>query len=292
MSQIKRIAIIGATGMLGQPVTRELVRAGFKVTALVRDLAKAQSILPPEVSLQVADLTDPASLVAPLQQVDYVYLNLSTGLMEGRDDFHPETDGLSNVLEVARQANIQRISYISSILKNYQGLNGFKWWVFDLKNQALELIKRSAIPYTIFYPSNFMETIPFRFRQGNTITIAGEPNHPNYWIAGSDYGKQVAQSFSVERGENKEYIVQGVEALRPDEAARTFVEQYHKEVLELAQMPAVQLEALKDTSPVMNYLWHITEAMNNYPEKFQAQETWDELGKPSITIKEFAQYFA
>ncbi len=34
---------------------------------------------------------------------------------------------------------------------------------------------------------------------------------------------------------------------------------------------------------------HIIEALNNYPEKFEAQSTWNELGKPSITLKDFAQ---
>jgi hypothetical protein len=38
-----------------------------------------------------------------------------------------------------------------------------------------------------------------------------------------------------------------------------------------------------------NYGYYIVEALNKYPEKFEAQQTWDELGKPTISLKEFAE---
>lgn len=31
------------------------------------------------------------------------------------------------------------------------------------------------------------------------------------------------------------------------------------------------------------------EALNKYPEKFEAQTTWDLLGKPQITLEDFAE---
>jgi len=37
-----------------------------------------------------------------------------------------------------------------------------------------------------------------------------------------------------------------------------------------------------------NYGWHIMEALNKYPEQFQGSRTWAELGKPSVTLAEFA----
>jgi|GEM_PF-5360710 hypothetical protein len=39
----------------------------------------------------------------------------------------------------------------------------------------------------------------------------------------------------------------------------------------------------------MNYGSHIFKALNNYPEPFTAQRTWTDLGKPSLTLKEFAK---
>ena len=40
----KKITVIGATGMIGIPVTNELINAGFEVTALVRNVEKAKQI--------------------------------------------------------------------------------------------------------------------------------------------------------------------------------------------------------------------------------------------------------
>jgi hypothetical protein len=41
-------------------------------------------------------------------------------------------------------------------------------------------------------------------------------------------------------------------------------------------------------SQKMNYTANICEALNKYPEKFVSQKTWDELGKPSITMAQYA----
>ena len=37
----------------------------------------------------------------------------------------------------------------------------------------------------------------------------------------------------------------------------------------------------------MNYAYHICEALNKYPEKFESENTWNDLGKPSITLAEY-----
>jgi uncharacterized protein YbjT (DUF2867 family) len=39
-----KIAIVGATGGLGQRIVQQFVKAGFEVTAVVRDEAKATSL--------------------------------------------------------------------------------------------------------------------------------------------------------------------------------------------------------------------------------------------------------
>ncbi|MEY3386141.1 MAG: hypothetical protein RIR53_952, partial [Bacteroidota bacterium] len=34
---------------------------------------------------------------------------------------------------------------------------------------------------------------------------------------------------------------------------------------------------------------HIVEALNNYPEKFAAEHTWQELGEPQLSLMEYIQ---
>ena len=43
---MQKILFIGASGMLGKPVALELLRAGFPVTLLARDVEKMQKLFP------------------------------------------------------------------------------------------------------------------------------------------------------------------------------------------------------------------------------------------------------
>ncbi len=62
MSAIKRIAIIGASGMLGIPVTSALLDAGFEITALARKPEAAKSVLPAATKIAAADARDETTL--------------------------------------------------------------------------------------------------------------------------------------------------------------------------------------------------------------------------------------
>src|SRR5882757_9299187 len=138
---IKKIAFIGVTGMLGKPVAAELVKAGFTVRALVRDPEKARSSLPAEIELIKGDLKNPADVDALMKDQDAIYLNLSVAQSERKNDWHAETDGMRVILAAAKKNGVSRILTISSLVQRYQGMNNFKWWVFDLKERSIVMIK-------------------------------------------------------------------------------------------------------------------------------------------------------
>jgi len=98
MNVMKKIAIIGATGMLGIPVTIALLDAGFAVTALARKPDEARRVLPAATRIVAADARDEARLKRGLAGQDGVYLNLSIAPNERRTDFHTEQQGLEHIL--------------------------------------------------------------------------------------------------------------------------------------------------------------------------------------------------
>lgn len=288
MKNNKHIAIIGGTGMLGLPVVTEFINAGFKVTALVRDSVKANRVLPKGVNLIVADLRDKSVLVDALKGVDGVYLNLSVTPSERKNDFHPEKEGLASLIESAKKNNIKRIGYLSSIIsRDYVDID---WWVFDMKREAISTIKKSGLAYNIFYPSSFMENLNNTFIKGNKLSIVGKPLYKNWWIAGEDYGRQVARSFEILKdGENREYNIQGTEALMIGEAVEIFVRNYKMQTLKVGKAPLGLLKFIGLFNPQLKYISKILEVINNCEEKFEAQSTWDELGKPKLTIEEYTK---
>lgn len=287
---MKTIAIIGGTGMLGAPVVHALVRSGFTVSALVRDIPKAKTLLPTGVEFVFGDIRNTErELDKLLSGKEYLYLNLSVAQGEKSTDFHTETDGLKIILEAARRNGIRRIGYLSSLVQRYQGMNGYNWWVFDVKLRAVRLLQDSGIPTSIFYASSFMENFTHGFKQGKRLNLAGTSRFPMHWIAAEDYARQVTTAFSKPDGEiRSEYVVQGPKGLTSEQAAATFVKHYAKEKLSIASAPLGVLKFLGRFMQPMNYVANLVEALNNYPEQFEAQTTWDELGKPTITLEQFA----
>jgi|AP12_2_1047962.scaffolds.fasta_scaffold02982_2 nucleoside-diphosphate-sugar epimerase len=70
-----RIAILGATGVLGRPVVARLLERSHEIVAIVRDPTRLAQR--PRVRTVRGDILDPATLVAPLEGCDAV-LHLAT----------------------------------------------------------------------------------------------------------------------------------------------------------------------------------------------------------------------
>lgn len=274
--------------MLGRPVTHELVGAGHRVRVVARDVAKTR-VLFPHVEVVSGDLRDKTSLVDALRDVDTVYLNLSIKQTEKPADFHTEAEGLANLLDVARRVGVRRIGYLSSLVMRYQGMNGFDWWVFRVKHEAVRLIRAAGIPYSIFYPSSFMESLNGIQRLGRFVLLVGRSGVRPWYVSAHDYGRQVARAFDRAQDQNQEYVIQGPEAITQHEAASRFVAAYADEKLSVLTAPSFLMQLGRPFSAQADYGWHITEALNQYPEAFEAERTWAELGKPTTTVETFAR---
>lgn len=273
--------------MLGQPVTKEFINAGFDVTLLVRNTEKAKQIFGSSIRLVEGNLTDISSIKQFLDGQDGLYLNLSIEQTSGKNDFQAERNGLNNILEAVKSSTIKRIGYLSSLVHLYQGQNGFDWWAFDIKRKAVTKIKSSGIAYSIFYPSTFMESFDKgAYRQGNNIALAGISEYKMYLISGSDYGKQVAKAFQLDN-KNNEYIVQGQDGYTADEAAKFYVDNFTKRKVKIIKAPLGILKFLGKFTNKFNYGANIIEALNKYPEKFEAENTWRELGKPQTKFIDY-----
>ena len=282
---MQKILFIGGSGMLGKPVALELMRAGFPVTFLARDVEKMQKLFP-NAAVVKGDVFDIASLETAMAGQDVVYLNLSVAQSSKKNEPQPEREGITNIIEAAKKTSVKRIVYLSSLIKNYEGMNGFSWWAFQIKQAAVNAIKKAGLNYTIFYPSTFMECLDKQMLQGTRIMLAGKSEAPMWFIAGKDYGVQVAWAMKKAGDTNQEYVVQGLEPFTSDEAAKVFIDNV-KSKIKIMRAPLAPLKYLGIFNQRMNYAYHICEALNRYPEKFESQNTWDDLGKPSTTLAEY-----
>lgn len=282
------IAVIGATGMLGKPLTRELIQKGFDVRVIARNTKAARALYPSTTVLQ-GDVKDADSLTKAFEGIDAVYINLSIKQNERERAWHAEGEGIKNIVAAAKKSGVKRLAYLSSLIINYQGMNDYHWWAFDLKQEAVQRIKESGIAYSIFYPSNFMECFPNLYVQAGRIMLIKGDVQPKWWIAAADYARQVAQSFSILRDENRDYAIQGPEAYTTDDAAAIYAANYTKKKLGISSMSLNFVRTLGLFLPRMYYGAKISEALNLYPESFVSEGTWAELGKPTITLAQYAR---
>ncbi|MDD2798349.1 MAG: NAD(P)H-binding protein [Bacteroidales bacterium] len=283
---MKKITVIGSTGMIGVPVTKELIKAGFDVTLLVRNIEKAKKIFGSGINYVKGDLNDKISIAESLKEADGLYVNISTKATDKESEFNPETDGLDNILSVAKELRIKQVAYLSSFLaRNYKG----DWWVMKAKNKSIQKVKNSGLNYTIFYPSNFMENFENGFVRGNKMTIMGNPKEKAWWISGEDFGRTVVAAFNLEKAKNREYPVQGLEALTIGEACQIAVENYAKQKLTLSHAPMGLFKFLAIFVGELKFVTKLMDVMYANKEPFESQKTWDELSKPAVTIEKYVK---
>jgi uncharacterized protein YbjT (DUF2867 family) len=274
--------------MLGKPVTQQLIKAGFDVSVMGRNEKVLREMFV-EANVFQGDLRNKADLRAAISGQDAVYLNLSVLQTQKETDWLTEREGLQNVLEVAKEVNLPRIALLSSLVMSYQGMNDFDWWVFRVKQNAVRLIKESDTSYSIYYPSTFMDSYSLQIL-GNFIAEAGKSFHKMHFIAAEDYGNQVAADLKSDSTENREYTIQGPEALTYKEANQIFARNSSKK-LYILSTPMWIMKMGSFLVQQANYAYHILTALNSYPEKFESKKAWLELDKPIITLKEFAKHY-
>jgi uncharacterized protein YbjT (DUF2867 family) len=146
--------VAGATGETGRRIVQELVKRRIPVRAMVRDLAKAREILPPEVELVMGDVLDRGSINEAIG--DSTVILCATGAKPSFDPTGPyqvDYEGTKNLVEAAKSHNIEQFVFVSSLCvsKFFHPLNLF-WLILWWKQQAEQYLKTSGLNYTIVRP--------------------------------------------------------------------------------------------------------------------------------------------
>ncbi len=113
--------VTGATGFIGGVLAKQLRAAGHHVVALVRDPAKASALAALGVQLAPGDITDRASMRAPMSGCDGVF-HVAGWYKIGQKDSSPaiaiNVEGTRNVLELMKELQIPKGMYTSTLAVN------------------------------------------------------------------------------------------------------------------------------------------------------------------------------
>lgn len=146
--------VAGATGQTGRRIVEELLKNQIEVKALVRNIAQAKTILPPEAELIEGDVLNPNTLAAAMTDCNVVLC--ATGATPSFDITGPyQVDyiGTKNLVEIAKKNGIEHFVLVSSLCVSqfFHPLNLF-WLILYWKKQAENYLQNSGLTYTIVRP--------------------------------------------------------------------------------------------------------------------------------------------
>jgi len=165
-----RMLVVGATGSIGRRVVAAAQRSDLRVTALVRDVTRAERTLP-GVDLVAGDLERPDTLAAAVRDVEAVVF---THGGNGSADEARRIDygGVANVLR-ALDGRRPRLALMTSIgVSRHGAYGGSTGQLLNWKRRSERLVRASGAPYTIVRPGWFDHVSPgddrLVFEQGDT----------------------------------------------------------------------------------------------------------------------------
>jgi len=211
------ILVVGGTGMLGEQVARQLLRDGFEVRLLAREVERARALLGPDFEYFAGDVVDnPDAIERALEGCAGVHVSLRGGSNPDELD-RVEHRGTARVAELAARQGVSRLTYLSGMLVDERAeIPGDR-----AKFRAERAIYRSGMPYTIFKPTYFMETLP-RHVQGRLAIALGRQPHPLHMVAAIDFARMVSRSFRTPEAANRHFFVQGPEAFTIPDALHLY----------------------------------------------------------------------
>lgn len=200
------ILVVGATGLLGGMITRQLLAQRKEVRILAREnspseeLAKqglatpAQSLINLGASPISGDLKEPASLAAACQGVDTVITTANSVLRSGDDNLETvDRLGTKSLIDAAQAAGIRHFIYTSVHHEEYFD----QIPLLPIKHECEKYLKASGLDYTILRPAVFMEIwigavvgAPLRIQQ--PVTLIGEGKRKNDFVSMADVAAYAA----------------------------------------------------------------------------------------------------
>ncbi len=272
----KTILVIGATGMLGQPVVKLLKKDGFDVRIFTRNKSKASKIFNNKFEIYEGDFLNKESLKKAMEGSFGVHINIS-----GEN----EQKGVENIVEIASQKGIERITYISGTTVSEENTY---FPQTKRKYLAEKTIKESGIPYTIFCPAWFMESLS-KYVRGKLAFVFGKQSTPYHFVAAEDYARMVSTSYKLEEAKNKRFFIHGPESILFHEALKQYCSVLHPEIKKITTIPywLANIIAKLKGSKEMRFASELMKYFEKVGELGNPAEANNILGAPETTLKDW-----
>ncbi|MET8804733.1 SDR family oxidoreductase [Streptomyces sp. NPDC004546] len=216
------IVVTGATGHLGRHVVEQLLEKvpAERITAVVRDEAKAADFAARGVKLAVADYNAPETFDGLFAAGDKVLLISGNEFDKGRVQQHKV------VIDAAKAEGVALLAYTSAPGTLTAALA-------DDHRATEEALLASGLPYTLlrngWYHENYTENLAPVLEHGAVVQAAGDGRVSS--AARADYAAAAVAVLTGEGHENRTYELGGDEAWGFAEYATELSRQTGKEIV-------------------------------------------------------------
>ncbi len=217
-----KVLVIGATGMLAKPVIEIFAKQGFDLRLFSRSVTP--SMFPEKFEIVKGDVFNPADLQKAVHKCDAIHISLSKV---------SEFSAADAIIKVAQQNGVKLISYVSGCTVAEEN----RWFsMIDDKYRAEQVIIQSGIPYLIFRPTWFFESLDLMIRNRKAMMIGSQPN-PYRWIAADDFASMIAEAYKKQEVRSKIIYAFGPEYYYMKDLLLKYGKHLHPEIKSVSVTP-------------------------------------------------------
>lgn len=271
-----KVLIVGASGMLAKPVISYLDKAGFQLRLFSRKVNS--SMFSKEYEIIQGDVFNRTDLGKAIDGCNAIHISLSNV----NDALAAQT-----IVDTAKLKPIQWISIITGCTVSEEN----RWFpMIDNKFLAEQALINSGIPYIIFRPTWFFESLNLMIRDGKAAVIGKHPN-PYRWVAADDYARMVATAYLKPEAKNKIFYVFGSKEFLMKDALEKYCKACHPQIKNVSTVPLwimkiiAKLSGKKELSDAVSLFSYFEKAK----ELGDATETNQMLGKPEISLHKWIE---
>ena len=147
-----KVFVTGSTGFVGNHVLNELLQQGHQVKALVRPGSEYRLKRPDDIETAPGTVEEPADLIQGMEGCDAVIhlVGIIRAFPSRGITFEKlHTEATANVVAAAKEAKVSRLLHMSALGAREDGSTPY----LRSKYAAEELVRQSALDFTIFRPS-------------------------------------------------------------------------------------------------------------------------------------------